>query len=206
MTTTRHPTRCCLLLFSLVLLCQAATTASFLCPAKGRHLLPSPQRRPPFSSIPLFALSLRPAQAADVPAIIELAEETFGADIEDFGFIGQAFNTFFRWQVLIGFEARIAAWESSGGTDHAVLVLSDDDDDDDKGALAGLIELSMQPMTGDTAPMLPVPMNVKRMKPISPYISNLAIDPRFRRKGHAQRLVRACEKQAVDWGYENGAS
>jgi ribosomal protein S18 acetylase RimI-like enzyme len=35
------------------------------------------------------------------------------------------------------------------------------------------------------------------------YLSNLAVQPEFRRHGVAQQLLQACEQIAVNWGYEN---
>mmetsp|Transcript_97937 Transcript_97937/g.280150 ORF Transcript_97937/g.280150 Transcript_97937/m.280150 type:complete len:137 (-) Transcript_97937:779-1189(-) len=62
----------------------------------------------------------------------------------------------------------------------------------------------MQPQSGQTAPPFPVPAFLKRLsiRPLFPYISNLVIADKERRKGYAKRLVRACEQQARGWGYD----
>jgi ribosomal protein S18 acetylase RimI-like enzyme len=35
------------------------------------------------------------------------------------------------------------------------------------------------------------------------YLSNLAVQPEYRRHGVAQQLLQTCEQMALDWGYEN---
>jgi ribosomal protein S18 acetylase RimI-like enzyme len=35
------------------------------------------------------------------------------------------------------------------------------------------------------------------------YLSNLAVQPEYRRHGVAQQLLQACEEMAIAWGYEN---
>eukprot|EP00619_Florenciella_sp_RCC1007_P011218 CAMPEP_0205906580 /NCGR_PEP_ID=MMETSP1325-20131115/2029_1 /ASSEMBLY_ACC=CAM_ASM_000708 /TAXON_ID=236786 /ORGANISM="Florenciella sp., Strain RCC1007" /LENGTH=247 /DNA_ID=CAMNT_0053272605 /DNA_START=84 /DNA_END=823 /DNA_ORIENTATION=- len=138
-------------------------------------------------------VKLRRATVHDIPRIVELAATTFGAadpeNVED---------RLFRWSVDKGFHARIGGdWDDR---DHCVFVATDDSDDD----LVGLIEVSMQPQTGATAPPFPVPAFLKRLsiRPLFPYISNLVIADKERRKGYAKRLVRACEQQARGWGYD----
>jgi ribosomal protein S18 acetylase RimI-like enzyme len=36
-----------------------------------------------------------------------------------------------------------------------------------------------------------------------PYLSNLAVDRHYRRQGAAQRLLLACERIALDWGFQD---
>lgn len=66
-----------------------------------------------------------------------------------------------------------------------------------------MVELSMQPRSA-TAPAMPTPLDVKKRnaRRLQPYISNLVVSPLMRRKGFAQRLVRACEARAVAWGFD----
>ena len=35
------------------------------------------------------------------------------------------------------------------------------------------------------------------------YLSNLAVDPRFRRQGVARQLLQACEQLALEWGFKD---
>lgn len=35
------------------------------------------------------------------------------------------------------------------------------------------------------------------------YLSNLAVDPRFRRQGVARQLLQACEQLALEWGFQD---
>jgi len=147
----------------------------------------------PRRSVVLSMVKLRRATAEDVPGIVALAASTFGAgdpeNIED---------RLFRWSVDKGFSARISGdWDDR---DHCVFVATNDSENE----LVGLIEVSMQPQSGQTAPPFPVPAFLKRLsiRPLFPYISNLVIADKERRKGYAKRLVRACEQQARGWGYD----
>lgn len=61
------------------------------------------------------------------------------------------------------------------------------------GRIAGMVELGVLPC--------PIPIE-RRPAPELPYLVNLAVDPRYRRRGLGQELVAACEKVAKDeWGY-----
>lgn len=69
----------------------------------------------------------------------------------------------------------------------------------------GCIEVSVLPTTGSTAPILPLPRWIKSLafQPLQPYISNLLVDRRYRRRGYAKRLVQACEDTARAWGFDS---
>lgn len=36
-----------------------------------------------------------------------------------------------------------------------------------------------------------------------PYLSNLAVDPKYRRQGAASKLLQACEKVVCEWGFQD---
>ena len=100
-----------------------------------------------------------------------------------------------------GYQERVRLCKESSGLDHNVLVLVDSTQEEYSG-LCGMIELSMQPASGQTAPAIPTPLEAKqRALHMKPYISNLVVSPLVRRRGFAQRLVRACEARAVAWGF-----
>lgn len=160
------------------------------------------------------AIKMRRAEYSDIPGIIELAGDVFGDD-NDTGF-GWLFNQVLRTQVNIGFNARIAAAETCGQRDHCIFCLADDElageagsDVEPYSGVRAIVELSIQPTNGRTAPMFPTSLEKKREaaakagQPLRPYLSNLVVDPRFRRRGMAAQLVQACETQAAEWGYDD---
>lgn len=176
---------------------------------------------------PVNALTLRPAEPTDIAAITSLALDVFGEPGNDNNFMTILANNMLRAQVsnlcrirvaLVldltvtltssnpqveqGYLARIALCAQSRGLDHNVLVLMDSDRTNEYGGLCGMVELSMQPRSA-TAPAMPTPLDVKKRnaRRLQPYISNLVVSPLMRRKGFAQRLVRACEARAVAWGF-----
>lgn len=153
---------------------------------------------------PLEAVQVRSAEMTDIPSIVQLATTEF-LSVEDRD--DELLLTALSLQVSFGFEARIQ--RAAKTNDHNVIVAVDDELDAPQ--LLGVIEVSLQPPSGATAPTFPTPQVFKQlqdaalrqfnMKPLQPYISNLLIDPRHRRMGHAQELVRACEERAQAWGF-----
>jgi ribosomal protein S18 acetylase RimI-like enzyme len=161
------------------------------------------QQRPQRCATQLGALGIRPARFSDVSGISELALDNFG-DSSNSG-LGFLLNQVFKKQITDGFSARIQVSTSTDGADHNVFVLADDAMSGDRfNGLRGLIELSLQPCTGDKAPAMPVSLASKRLSkaPLRPYISNLVIDSRFRRRGHAQKMIKVCEDRGREWGYD----
>jgi len=55
--------------------------------------------------------------------------------------------------------------------------------------VVGAVELILLP-----CPAIPAPLK--------PYLFNLCVDPKFRNNGIGRKLVRACEQQGRDWGFD----
>ena len=147
-------------------------------------------------------MKMRPATLGDIPAIEALAMDTFAE--QGSSPIDWALNAVLRKSIVSGYESRIKINEKSEGLDHSVILLTDDfeAETDVFSGLRGTIELSMQPTTGETAPSMPIPMKRKLQQgEVKPYISNLVVAPRFRRRGFGKKLVEACEAKAVALGF-----
>lgn len=154
----------------------------------------------------LSAIKLRRAELDDVRAIELLAVDVFG-ESDNTGFRWLS-NQVLRFQILLGFNARISACAACDFVDYNVFCLIDDDEqaaeNDQFFGLRGIIELSVQPTNGERAGMMPSNLDVKKRASkgdLRPYISNLVVDRRFRRRGFAKQLVQVCEDTAVSWGY-----
>lgn len=137
---------------------------------------------------------VRRFERSDLKHIADLAEAEFTNPTD-----GNMIRSLFRFQISLGFEMRLAMFESTEGSDHAVFVLSDD-----MGSIGGLIEISKQPKwLAGPAPMLPPPPKLKKLLPdLEPYISNILVDPNFRREGFGSDLMRMCHLQCLEWGYD----
>jgi ribosomal protein S18 acetylase RimI-like enzyme len=150
----------------------------------------------------LPALKLRHACQEDVTAIELLALNVFGLT-PDFG-ANWILNKWLRNDLRVAFKAKIAAMQARNLLDHNVLCLVDDDEG--VNGLRGLVEVSIQPATGVTSGLMPLSIDVKRKldkdKTFRPYISNLVVDPSYRRRGYAQQLINECETISRKWGYE----
>ena len=149
----------------------------------GKALTPLPLR-----------FRVRRFERSDLKHIADLAEAEFTRPTD-----GNMIRSLFRFQISIGFEMRFAMFEYTEGSDHAVYVLSDD-----MGSIGGLIEISKQPKwLAGPAPMLPPPPQLKNLLPdLEPYISNILVDPNFRREGFGSDLMRMCHHQCLEWGYD----
>lgn len=152
----------------------------------------------------LRVLKLRHAEEGDIKSIQNLAVDVFGIT-PDFG-LNWFVNELLRRDLKKGFKAKIEAMKAASLRDHNVLVLVDDEDTSMPFyGLRGLIEVSLQPTTGETSSLMPLPVAIKdylnKDRLYRPYISNLVVDPRYRRRGYARKLVAECEEISKAWGY-----
>jgi ribosomal protein S18 acetylase RimI-like enzyme len=71
-----------------------------------------------------------------------------------------------------------------------------------EGSLVGFVDVSLQPQSMAALEWTPL---AKRKAlhgdALRPYLCNLLVDPRHRKRGYGKRLVRACLDTSRDWGY-----
>jgi ribosomal protein S18 acetylase RimI-like enzyme len=139
---------------------------------------------------------LRLLRKSDIPDVMRIAFEEYSPAPEDVDG-----SSFFEWFdrgvsaicIKLGFEMRIAA------EDHSVMCITQN------GEFVGVAEVSMQPCDGRTSPVFPPPKLAKKLlgmiHPCQPYVSNVLVDPAYRRRGIGGALMAGCEAQVRAWGY-----
>jgi len=73
--------------------------------------------------------------------------------------------------------------------------------------LIGMIDISLQPNSGNLDVLQHKPLFSRKssLKPglkLTPYICNLLVSEKYRKKGYGRVLVRAAANQALDWGHK----
>lgn len=116
---------------------------------------------------------------SDLNQIVKMAHDEFQSGYDD------PIQKFGLWLVLwIGFYLRL---NYSTDRDHTILIYEYGSD------LCGMVEISMQPRL-QLAAAMPPPQWVKRLRgELTPYLSNLLVTKRHRRRGIGRALVRGCE-------------
>jgi GNAT superfamily N-acetyltransferase len=156
---------------------------------------------------PAWARGARPAAVAAAAAAA--APELYRATLDDLGDIVDVAHAEFgaaygdpvsrfglRTTLLVGFFLRLTYGLDA---DHAVFCARE------RGALTGVVELSLQPF-GRLAGPIPPPQWLKAAlggadRPLRPYLSNLLVVPAKRRRGVGAALVGKCEAEAARWGF-----
>jgi GNAT superfamily N-acetyltransferase len=69
--------------------------------------------------------------------------------------------------------------------------------------LVGFVDLSLQPSSGTMDALIPLPFENRKLlygNSLEPYLCNLLVEPKFRKRGLGRKLVSACEDRALSWG------
>lgn len=72
--------------------------------------------------------------------------------------------------------------------------------------LIAFVDLSKQPYTGTLDALKYRPLlqrQITYQNNLKPYISNLLVDPEYRRGGLGSKIIRECEKLALQWGFKD---
>ncbi|MBR8834688.1 MAG: GNAT family N-acetyltransferase [Stigonema ocellatum SAG 48.90 = DSM 106950] len=126
---------------------------------------------------------IRPATSADLTDVAQIITESFHSQN---GMWGWAFPLM-RLGIYEDLRHRLAS-----AAPHQVCLVAVDTITNGANNLVGTVELGMR--FSDTWTQVG-----KRF----PYLSNLAVHPKYRRQGAASELLIACEKVAVAWGFQD---
>ena len=69
--------------------------------------------------------------------------------------------------------------------------------------LVGFVDLSLQASSGTMDALIPLPLENRKLlygNTLEPYLCNLLVEPKFRKRGLGRKLVAACEDRALSWG------
>lgn len=132
-------------------------------------------------------ISVRPAQLTDLAALVDLLSDSFYPRAG----VMQWFLPLLRLGVYEDLRYRLRSSLPSD-SDYVCLVALILLPTRDKPDLAGTVELSLRSTTPFQFRSLPYP-----------YLSNLAVRLEVRRQGVAQKLLAACERAALDLGFED---
>lgn len=133
---------------------------------------------------------LRIAILSDLRRIVDMAHAEFESGYDD-----PVQKLMLRLVLWLGFYLRLTY---DVAADHTIVVCERGDD------LVGMVELSMQPRLHTPGPM-PPPQWIKRLGgDLSPYLSNLLVTKRCRRRGIGRALVKRCETIVLnDWSRDS---
>lgn len=141
----------------------------------------SPRVSPvPSPGSPLPPLT-RPAQAADLAEVAEVIIESFHSP--------HSWLAWFSPVLKLGIYQDLRSRNSGGMLHYVCLVATEQQSMQKEKQLLGTVEVSLR-LVGDQLPR-------------SPYLSNLAVRPVYRRQGVAQHLLLACEQTVRQWGFED---
>lgn len=126
---------------------------------------------------------IRAATSADLPSIAQIIAESFHSQK---GLWGWAFPLF-RLGIYEDLRYRLASM-----TPHQVCLVAVDTSTNGANQILATVEIGVRFCDGW--------INVRKC---FPYLSNLAVDPKFRRYGLASSLLISCEQVCKDWGFED---
>ncbi|MEA5553114.1 N-acetyltransferase [Anabaena cylindrica UHCC 0172] len=130
-----------------------------------------------------WQLQIRAATSADLPGIAQIISESFHSQK---GLWGWAFPLF-RLGIYEDLRYRLASM-----TPHHVCLVAVDSSISGTNQILGTVELGIR-FSDSWA-------NVHKS---FPYLSNLAVDPKYRRYGLASSLLISCEQVCQDWGFQD---
>jgi ribosomal protein S18 acetylase RimI-like enzyme len=126
---------------------------------------------------------IRAATSADLSGIAQIIAESFHSQK---GLWGWAFPLF-RLGIYEDLRHRLAT-----RTPHQVCLVAFDTDTQSNHQILATVELGVRFSDGW--------INVRKCYP---YLSNLAVHPRYRRSGLASSLLISCEQVCQEWGFED---
>lgn len=131
---------------------------------------------------------IRKLKEEDLVPLVLMATKEFGSDVT-------WENQLIACTIYWGFRFRLRV--SDFVDDHQVYVAVHEK----SGDLIACCELSLNPANGKAAPAVPSIKLIKQIlgapAPVKPYISNLLVCPKYRRKGLARFMVEFCERKAL---------
>lgn len=143
--------------------------------ADAARMLPLPHWQPPFR--------IRSAQQKDLESIVAVLVSSFYPQAQA--------TQWLYWLMRIGLKEDIKTRLRTPADQYVCLVATTiDPESAHSSSVVGTAELSRRPC--ETWRLLP---------PKRAYVSNLAIDKAYRRRGAAHQLLRASEKIAFSWGF-----
>jgi ribosomal protein S18 acetylase RimI-like enzyme len=164
------------------------------------------------------ALTIRPMQAEDLDAIVEMCIQEYGTGPVEFPLWNPLLlgawldRQYLSWLVEASCLVKLLLCdftrEDSIADDHVILVAALNDDSDGSPIIVGMIEISQQPVEPQRTPSpFPLPLGIKKaVASISTgkyelvgWITNLLIAPPHRGQGYSKALVEACEAVAMSW-------
>lgn len=134
----------------------------------------------PFPHSQTDSFGVRPAQLKDLGQVTEVLTHSFHS-ARGLGILMYPF-------LKLGIYEDIRSRMCSDRAYYACLVATSTD----TGKIAGTVELCL------SCPEGWIPKQYQ-----STYISNLAVSPKHRRQGIAQRLLRSCEQVSWQWGFQD---
>ncbi|MGB3766734.1 MAG: GNAT family N-acetyltransferase [Phormidesmis sp.] len=141
----------------------------------------SPKKKP-------ASVRIRAARLEDLPQIAAVLLGSFYPKIEA--------THWLYWLMRIGIREDIRTRLKTHSSQYACLVAAKVSLTDSKqmsaGAVVGTIEIAQRPC--ETWRLFP---------PRRAYLSNLAVDPTYRRQGAAKQLLHTCERVALQWGFHH---
>ncbi len=130
-----------------------------------------------------WQFQIRAATSADLPGIAQIIAESFHSQK---GLWGWAFPLF-RLGIYEDLKYRLASM-----TPHHVCLVAVDTSSTGNHQILGTVELGVRFNDSWT--------NIQKSYP---YLSNLAVHPKYRRYGLASSLLISCEQVCQDWGFED---
>ena len=140
----------------------------------------------------LTAFSVRRLHIGDLPRLMMLASDEFrpkcNGNVKDLLQLHLSIATLFSSKFFL---PEVMA--------HSVLGIKDE-----SGDLIAFVDLSLQTCDGSLDALIPLPLEKRKKKyaTLGPYLCNLLVVPKHRRKGLASLLVKACFDEARSWGYD----
>ncbi|WP_353931312.1 GNAT family N-acetyltransferase [Okeanomitos corallinicola TIOX110] len=126
---------------------------------------------------------IRAATSADLPGIAQIITESFHSQK---GLWGLVFPLF-RLGIYEDLRYRLASM-----TSHQICLVAIDTTMHGNNQVLGTVEISLRFSDGW--------VNVRKC---FPYLSNLAVHPKYRRHGLASSLLTSCERVCQNWGFED---
>ena len=126
---------------------------------------------------------IRPATSADLTGVAQIITESFH---KQNGIWGWAFPLI-RLGIYEDLRHRIAT-----ASPHQVCLVAVDTTTNAANNLVGTVELGLRFTDAWT-----------QVNKSFPYLSNLAVHPKYRQQGAASKLLAACEKVVMSWGFQD---
>lgn len=126
---------------------------------------------------------IRPASPADLNAVSQIIAESFHSQKGAWGLL----FPLLRLGIYEDLRHRLAS-----SAPHHICLVAVDTNQDESNNLVGSVELGVRFSDSWT-----------QSGRNFPYLSNLAINPKYRRRGAASSLLLSCERVALAWGFQD---